>query len=104
METPRSKPYKREVSLSIADLRNSVKRLAMEEDASAITNDNVPKNVLPNLRINVNPEPPILTVFSSAEDGFESKYEILNEIGKGGFSVVYRCRDKVCNAMLCFAS
>ena len=97
METSR-KPYKREVSLSIADLRDSVKRLAMEEDG-AITNDSLPKNVLPDLRINVNPpepEQPILTVFSSAEDGFEARYEILNEIGKGGFSVVYRCRDKVC--------
>ena len=38
---------------------------------------------------------PILTVFSSAEDGFESKYDLLEEIGRGGFSVVYRCRDKL---------
>eukprot|EP00428_Durinskia_dybowskii_P078564 CAMPEP_0170361836 /NCGR_PEP_ID=MMETSP0117_2-20130122/4014_1 /TAXON_ID=400756 /ORGANISM="Durinskia baltica, Strain CSIRO CS-38" /LENGTH=931 /DNA_ID=CAMNT_0010616219 /DNA_START=249 /DNA_END=3044 /DNA_ORIENTATION=- len=35
---------------------------------------------------------PILTVMSSAQDDFNSKYEIVGEIGKGGFSTVYQCR------------
>ena len=82
MESQRN-PFKREISVSIADLRDSVKRLAMEEMETDEGADQSPRPV---------PREPIVTVFSSAEDGFESKYEMLNEIGKGGFSVVYRCR------------
>eukprot|EP01038_Epipyxis_sp_PR26KG_P008663 gene8663-11706_t len=37
---------------------------------------------------------PILTVLSKARDGFESKYNIIREIGKGGFSTVYLCDDR----------
>ena len=80
--------------MSIADLRDSVKKLAMEEDRE----NTPPPVILPNSGLKINSSSataaPIITVFSSAEDGFDSKYEMLNEIGKGGFSVVYRCRDR----------
>jgi len=36
----------------------------------------------------------ILTVMSSARDDFGSKYDIIREIGKGGFSTVYQTKDR----------
>eukprot|EP01034_Spumella_vulgaris_P029397 gene29397-36446_t len=38
---------------------------------------------------------PILTVMSNAKDDFISRYDVIREIGKGGFSTVYQCRHKV---------
>lgn len=83
--------FKREVSVSIADLRDGVKRMAMEDGNEIEQKINGIKE--DGLRIETNNNP-IVTVFSSSEDGFEAKYEILNEIGRGGFSVVYRCRER----------
>ena len=36
----------------------------------------------------------VFTVMSAAKDDFFSKYEIGKEIGKGGFSMVYQCRER----------
>jgi serine/threonine protein kinase len=36
----------------------------------------------------------VMTVMSNARDDFASRYDILREIGKGGFSTVYQCRRK----------
>lgn len=67
---------KRETSVSVVDLRNTVKRLAISSEE-------------------MNGSQPIVSVFSAAHDNFEAKYEKLNEIGRGGFSVVYQCREKI---------
>lgn len=40
------------------------------------------------------PRQHILTVMSNARDDFNSRYEIIKEIGKGGFSIVYQCRSR----------
>jgi hypothetical protein len=37
---------------------------------------------------------PILTVMSNAHDDFGQRYEIIKEVGKGGFSTVYQCRNR----------
>jgi hypothetical protein len=37
---------------------------------------------------------PILTVLSTSRDNFHMKYEVMNEIGRGGFSKVYKCRNR----------
>lgn len=36
----------------------------------------------------------ISTVMSSAQDDFSTKYDLIREIGKGGFSTVYQCKDR----------
>jgi serine/threonine protein kinase len=39
--------------------------------------------------------PPILeSVLSTSRVDFDLRYQKLDEIGRGGFSVVYKCRDK----------
>lgn len=36
----------------------------------------------------------ISTVMSSAQDDFSTKYDLIREIGKGGFSTVFQCKDR----------
>jgi serine/threonine protein kinase len=38
--------------------------------------------------------PPIQSILSNARGDFSSKYELLKEIGRGGFSTVYQCKDR----------
>lgn len=85
--------FKRATSVSVADLHlqtveDKIKRLAID------------KNNQPQMALSLR-EPsggtsnaPILTVMSSARDDFSSRYDIIREIGKGGFSTVYQCRSK----------
>jgi hypothetical protein len=85
--------FKRATSVSVADLHlqtveDKIKRLAID------------KNNQPHMALSLR-EPsggtshaPILTVMSSARDDFSSRYDIVREIGKGGFSTVYQCRSK----------
>ena len=37
---------------------------------------------------------PIKSILSNARSDFTEKYELLSEIGRGGFSTVYQCQDK----------
>lgn len=76
-------PLKREVSTSVANLQQSVKRLALEED---ILQANM---TTPTYRTNIE------SVISTSRDDFDLIYERLDEIGRGGFSTVYRCKNKV---------
>lgn len=39
--------------------------------------------------------PPIHSILSNARADFSEKYELLTEIGRGGFSTVYQCRNRV---------
>lgn len=39
----------------------------------------------------------MVSVLSTSSDNFDERYEMLNEVGRGGFSIVYRCRDKLTN-------
>jgi serine/threonine protein kinase len=83
---------KRATSVSVADLHlqtveDNIKRLAINKDN------------LPHMNLKINDLPsvgdgtaPILSVMSSARDDFNCRYEIIREIGKGGFSTVYQCR------------
>jgi serine/threonine protein kinase len=77
---------KREVSQSVANLGHSVKRLAIEEQEKLMATKVSPSS--PTYRTNLEP------VLSTSRDDFDVLYEKLNEIGRGGFSTVYRCRDK----------
>jgi len=82
---------KRETSTSVSDLHlstvsDSIKRLAISCEghpkmALAITH---PETI----------EAGVLTVLSKASDDFYSRYDVIREIGKGGFSTVYQCRSK----------
>lgn len=37
---------------------------------------------------------PIKSILSHARSDFTDKYELLSEIGRGGFSTVYQCKDR----------
>lgn len=81
---------KRETSVSTADLHNSVKRLAISASTA--------QEPLPGSNahiVNTSGANKLNTVLSVANDiNFESKYELMQEIGRGGFSVVYKCRER----------
>lgn len=103
--------YKRETSTTVSDLHlnsmaDSIKRLAISKDgypeyaagasANNSTNEDIPTGrALPHPSA-VGPRRTngIVTVTSTAKDDFNSKYDIVREIGRGGFSIVYQCRDK----------
>lgn len=38
---------------------------------------------------------PIKSILSNARSDFAEKYELMSEIGRGGFSTVYQCRDRL---------
>lgn len=38
---------------------------------------------------------PIKSILSNARSNFAEKYELMSEIGRGGFSTVYQCRDRL---------
>ena len=79
--------FKRETSTTVSDLymmnsmSDSIKRLAISKDGHPKSNYHVGGTG-------------ILSVMSNAKDDFSSKYELIREIGKGGFSTVYQCREK----------
>lgn len=103
--------YKRETSTTVSDLHlnsmaDSIKRLAISKDgypeyavgssANYSSNEDMPTGpALPHPSA-VGPRRTngIVTVTSTAKDDFNSKYDIVREIGRGGFSIVYQCRDK----------
>ncbi len=85
--------FKRATSTSVADLHlqtveDKIKRLAIDKNNQPYMALNIkdPSKIVGNA--------PILTVMSSAQDDFNGRYEIIREIGKGGFSTVYQCRSK----------
>lgn len=90
---------KRETSVSVVDLHNSVKRLAI---SSSTAQEPIPGGnahiVHPSDNMkskHMNNSIPLNTVLSVANDiNFESKYELQQEIGRGGFSVVYKCKER----------
>lgn len=86
---------KRATSLSVADLHlqtveDNIKRLAIDKDNQPHMTLRI-KDIPPSGK---GQHAPILTVMSSARDDFNSRYDIIREIGKGGFSTVYQCRRK----------
>ena len=88
--------FKRETSTAVSDLHmanvaDSIKRLAISYEGHP-----TPVGSL-SLR---NPEAQshILSVMSNARDDFMARYDIIKEIGKGGFSTVYQCRLKATGA------
>jgi serine/threonine protein kinase len=67
---------KREISTSVEDLmQDGIKRLAISHDGHPVT---VPP---------VGPAPSV--------EGFRARFELLREVGKGGFSTVYLCRERL---------
>lgn len=38
---------------------------------------------------------PLRTILSKLSDDFDMKYDLLNEIGRGGFSTVYQCQNRI---------
>lgn len=72
--------------LHMSDMSDSVKRLAIAREGHPVA----APSILPPVRA----PSPILTVMSNAKDDFTSRYEVIREIGKGGFSTVYQCRQR----------
>lgn len=106
----RAMALKREISKSLANLHNSVKRLHiddtvidLEEDSSFFgehksehhINYSITSPMEPSLKFAAPEHHPLTSVVSRAGADFGAKYEIQQEIGRGGFSVVYQCRSIV---------
>ena len=88
---------KREMSVNNMNIMSdSIKRLAISHDGHPVPQQAPGASPL-GLALQI-PTPddtrPILTVMSNAKDDFLSRYDIIKEIGKGGFSTVYQCRRK----------
>ncbi len=83
---------KRENSVAVENLHEmnnvteSIKQLAISVDGH-------PGKVLQ--LATPSPEKLLFTVLSDARDGFNQKYTIIRQIGKGAFSVVYQCQSKI---------
>jgi hypothetical protein len=77
----------------------SLKRLAVSKDGHAVVQDQADHQTTSTTVNNGNSSGSgggkLVSVMSSAKENFYIKYEIIREIGKGGFSIVYQCRDKV---------
>lgn len=71
---------KREISTSVSE---SIKRLKINNGRPMPLTIRYPSN-----------NQPITTVMSNARDDFGQRYEIIKEVGKGGFSTVYQCRNR----------
>ncbi|RYY87286.1 hypothetical protein EON63_04270 [archaeon] len=81
---------KRETSVCATDyhfqnMADSIKKLAIAKDGQPHA---IPSIVPPKDTHS------IMTVMSNAQDDFNSRYELVREIGKGGFSTVYQCRNR----------
>ena len=61
-----------------------------------VTTQSAASSSKPPLQSRVQPTgPPIQSILSNARADFSEKYELLSEIGRGGFSTVYQCRDRL---------
>ena len=116
--------YKRENSVSVQELQilsDSIKRFAISVDGKAYTTNNkttiditikqpLPPPPSPTPIESASPDHntdthtfsikmpnpiPLTHVMSTAKDNFPEAYEMQAEIGRGGFSTVYKCRNKV---------
>jgi serine/threonine protein kinase len=98
---------KREISASLANLHHSVKRLHIDDDPDATppsldtvqeTDDSTSSAGMFNQTTGhptIDPmatHHPLTTVVSRAGADFGAKYEMKQELGRGGFSVVYECK------------
>eukprot|EP01031_Cornospumella_fuschlensis_P039621 gene39621-48235_t len=66
-------------------MSDSIKKLAIAKDGQP--------HAIPSIKPPQNTQT-ITTVMSNAQDDFNSRYELVREIGKGGFSTVYQCRKR----------
>lgn len=95
-------PLKREISASVANLQQSVKRLALAEEEKDHTSTFIDMNPqtmtsTPETKTTTAPYRAnniLESVISTSRDDFDVLYEKLDEIGRGGFSTVHRCRNK----------
>ena len=69
-----------QVELSTSITSNMIDNKAAESKISAFTLQRPPSN--------------IYSILSNAKTNFADKYEMRQEIGKGGFSTVHQCRDR----------
>jgi serine/threonine protein kinase len=98
---------KRETSVDVSDLRtvsDNIKRLAISVDGHPVKSPphSLERAVMPavqettamNTQLQLTSPPPVYSILSDAKVGFGDRYELLKEIGRGGFSTVYQCRDR----------
>lgn len=90
-------PLKRELSTSVSDLHlatvsNSIKKLKIHREGPQSPMPLTIRN--PDKTNNGHANANLVTVMSQARDDFGQRYEIIKEVGKGGFSVVYQCRNR----------
>ena len=93
---------KREISTSVVNLQE-FKRLAVStgskpsfdsifDTSREMINQDGARNQLVNVPQNQSQN--VLTVMSAAGTDFDSQYEKIREIGRGGFSTVFQCKNR----------
>ena len=112
-ERERQENLKRELSLQDPNIvspkgdtssymADSIKRLAISHDGHAVPAGlSAVSESSASIEVSVSSEPVahhhnngLRTVLSTASDHFYDKYDLVKEIGKGGFSTVHQCREK----------
>jgi serine/threonine protein kinase len=66
-----------------------------ETTTDARNNNSQGSNIPTDVKLSQSAGPPIQSILSNARADFGLKYELLKEIGRGGFSTVYQCRDRL---------
>lgn len=74
---------------------NNIVAVMSETTTDARSNNSHGSNILTDVKVSQSAGPPIQSILSNARADFSLKYELLKEIGRGGFSTVYQCRDRL---------
>jgi hypothetical protein len=87
--------FKRVNSVSVTELQTlseSIKRFAISVDGKGKIPLSPPNSKIMSLKMPTQSN--VVSIMSDAKENFSENYNILEEIGRGGFSTVFKCQSK----------